>query len=141
MLLLSMHGITIILNIYLVLKYQNKRSIRQYKRLLRGICLPIRGLAQNVNVYCFKVCRKIGEGAKALVFVGTSKSTMAMHSISDALSIPVLTPLSTKHSQSQSEFIVSLRPSLNRPIIDVIERNGWNRIFYLFDSDEGTSTE
>lgn len=86
----------------------------------------------------FSVCAKIGQGAKALVFVGTSKSTVAMHSIADKLSIPVLMPLSTKYSQTHSEFTVSLQPSLNRPIIDVIQKNGWKQVFYLFDSDEGT---
>lgn len=85
----------------------------------------------------FSVCAKIGQGAKALVFVGTSKSTVAMHSIADKLSIPVLMPLSTKYSQTHSEFTVSLQPSLNRPIIDVIQKNGWKQVFYLFDSDEG----
>lgn len=85
----------------------------------------------------FSVCAKIGKGAKALVFVGTSKSTVAMHSIADKLSIPVLMPLSTKYSQTHSEFTVSLQPSLNRPIIDVIQKNGWKQVFYLFDSDEG----
>lgn len=85
----------------------------------------------------FSVCAKIGQGAKALVFVGTSKSTVAMHSIADKLSIPVLMPLSTKYSQTHSEFTVSLQPSLNRPIIDVIQKNDWKQVFYLFDSDEG----
>lgn len=85
----------------------------------------------------FSVCAKIGQGAKALVFVGTSKSTVAMHSIADKLSIPVLMPLSTKYSQTHSEFTVSLQPSLKRPIIDVIQKNGWKQVFYLFDSDEG----
>ncbi|XP_048776012.1 glutamate receptor 2-like [Ostrea edulis] len=84
-----------------------------------------------------EVCKKVGQGAKTIVFVGTAKSTVAMHSIADKVSIPVIMPLSTKHSKTQSEFIVSLKPSLNRPIIDVIEKNGWNRVFYLFDSNEG----
>lgn len=83
------------------------------------------------------MCKKVGQGAKTIVFVGTAKSTVAMHSIADKVSIPVIMPLSTKHSKTQSEFIVSLKPSLNRPIIDVIEKNGWNRVFYLFDSNEG----
>jgi hypothetical protein len=83
------------------------------------------------------VCTKVGQGAKSLVFVGTAKSTVAMHSIADKVSVPVIMPLSTKHSKTQSEFVVSLKPSLNKPIINVIEKNGWNRIFYLFDSDEG----
>lgn len=83
------------------------------------------------------VCAKIRQGAKALLFVGTSKSTVAMHSIADKLSIPVLMPLSTKYSQTHSEFTVSLQPSLIRPIIDVIQKNGWKQVFYLFDSDEG----
>uniref|UniRef100_K1P1B8 Glutamate receptor n=1 Tax=Magallana gigas TaxID=29159 RepID=K1P1B8_MAGGI len=83
------------------------------------------------------VCAKIRQGAKALLFVGTSKSNVAMHSIADKLSIPVLMPLSTKYSQTHSEFTVSLQPSLIRPIIDVIQKNGWKQVFYLFDSDEG----
>ncbi|XP_061189245.1 glutamate receptor 2-like [Saccostrea echinata] len=84
-----------------------------------------------------EVCKKVAEGAQALVFVGTAKSAAEMNSIAERISVPVLMPLSTKNQKTPSDFVVSLKPSLNKPIIEVIKKNGWNRVFYLFDSEEG----
>ncbi|XP_072040420.1 glutamate receptor 1-like [Amphiura filiformis] len=64
----------------------------------------------------------------------------AVISTSETLNIPYLTPSVSLHElypDISAKFMISMKPSLLQPLIDLITYLNWNDLLYLFDTQEG----
>ena len=89
-------------------------------------------------LYLFTVCDLIQQNTIALIGSSKSDTYALMESYSRALKLPFLVPTMTRESVGpRSHYIVSMCPSFIDAVIDIIQHFQWNKIFYLFDTDDG----
>ncbi|KAL3879296.1 hypothetical protein ACJMK2_031597 [Sinanodonta woodiana] len=73
----------------------------------------------------------------ALIGLTRSLSYNIIQSYSQALNMPIITPFLTRGAEHDSyNYEVCLYPSFVQPVIDFIKYFQWERVFYLFDTDD-----
>ena len=83
-----------------------------------------------------------GFGRNVLIQTGQLglKTLHAVIATSEALHIPYLTPsvaLQELFPDLKAKFMISMRPSLLQPLMDLLAHLHWNSFLYLFDTQEG----
>ena len=89
-------------------------------------------------MFLFVVCTLIDRQPIALIGTSVSQTFDIIQSYSRALTIPFFLPTLTRESTLDREnYIISMCPTFINAVIDFIRRLQWDRIFYLFDTDDG----
>lgn len=86
----------------------------------------------------FSVCDLVSKNIVALIGSSKSDTFSLMVSQTRAFKLPFIVPTLTRESSSPKDsYVVSICPSFIDVVIDFIKYFEWNRIFYLYDTDDG----
>lgn len=87
------------------------------------------------------ICNQFSRGVFTLIGTANSSSFDTFQSYSNTFQMPYITPSFPEKVQEPSSatinFALGMRPNYVRAVIDIIEFYQWDRIIYLYDSDDG----
>ncbi|KAI8797832.1 glutamate receptor subunit protein GluR2 precursor, partial [Biomphalaria glabrata] len=83
-------------------------------------------------------CRRLETGVFLLLGSSSSRSYNIIQSYSHALHVPyVVYSPTTNHESDGYDYDVTVSPSYVRAVVDVIKFFNWEKVYYVFDSDNG----
>ena len=84
------------------------------------------------------MCNQLRKGVFLLLGSSSPKSFNVIQSYSHALHVPYVTFTSNRNlGEDGYDFDFSVSPAYIDAIIDIIKFFNWDKIYYLFDSDDG----
>ncbi|GLV33707.1 Glutamate receptor IB [Carabus blaptoides fortunei] len=87
------------------------------------------------------ICNKFQRGVFAMLGAVSPDSFDTLHSYSNTFQMPFVTPWFPEKVLAPSsgflDYAISMRPEYHQAIIDTVRYYGWDRIIYLYDSNDG----
>ena len=78
------------------------------------------------------------KGVFAFYGTMTSHSYNSIAAITNKMHMPYISSsTSVRDNFNPSDYILHMRPNYGQAMIDVIRHFKWDRVFYLYDKDEG----
>ncbi|KAH9514033.1 hypothetical protein Btru_032058 [Bulinus truncatus] len=82
------------------------------------------------------ICRRLESGVFLLLGSSSSRSYNIIQSYSHALHVPyVVYSPTTNHEADGYDYDVTVSPSYVRALVDIIRFFNWEKVYYVFDSD------
>lgn len=83
------------------------------------------------------VCSTMAKGIFALFGVTNVTSLSTVKSYCNTFHMPYVTPSAPVNDSDEPGFLLKMRPSYDRAMIDIIKHHRWTRIYYIYDTQEG----
>ncbi|XP_017787276.1 PREDICTED: glutamate receptor 1-like isoform X2 [Nicrophorus vespilloides] len=87
------------------------------------------------------ICNQFSRGVFSMLGAVSPDSFDTLHSYSNTFQMPFVTPWFPEKVLAPSsgflDYAISMRPEYHQAIIDTVRYYGWNKIVYLYDSNDG----
>ncbi|PVD34154.1 hypothetical protein C0Q70_05417 [Pomacea canaliculata] len=83
------------------------------------------------------VCRHLSRGDFAIFGVSNASSMATIQSYTNTFKVPFVTFSMAQNTSSNTSFQIYMRPIYVNALVAVISHYGWDKVYYIYDSDEG----
>ncbi|KAL4230944.1 Glutamate receptor 2 [Mactra antiquata] len=83
------------------------------------------------------ICSLLKKGVYGIIGISDASALSTIQSYSNTFKVPFISLSMTQNSSNHGQFQLFIRPVFINGLLDVIIHYGWERILYVYDTDEG----
>jgi hypothetical protein len=110
-----------------------------YRKCLhsKGTLTAVSNKSYQCGFVSFSVCHLLEQKVYGILGAFQSCALSTIQSYTDTFKVPFISLSMPQVSSSAEPYQLYIRPSYIKGLLDIVSQKSWNKIFYIYESDEG----